>query len=216
MRKQPAYTGELPKFVTSFHPTKSPTMQSRIFTILALLCFSSLFFYCKKDVEPVEESPFFDFFKEALVNIDTVENAADSWEYGFGFTPLKSGKITKFGIKMPATGDFTVTLWDLSGASPVAVLSHAVNSAQMHENALADIPAIALQGGVQYGITVRSNAFYRITKPGNIKFNFPKIIGNIRIDEFREIVNNTSLATFPTMTNETQVTPCVNVIFIAD
>ncbi len=191
-------------------------MQSKIFTLVGLFCLSTLFMFCKKDAEPAEESPFFDFFNEALVNIDTVENAADAWEYGFGFTPLKSGKITKFGIKLPATGDYSVTLWDLSGPTPVVMLTKKVTSAQMHANALAGIPAISLQGGVQYGLTVRSNAFYRITKPGNGKFNFPKTIGNIRIDAYREIVNNTSLATFPTTTNDTRVTPCVNVIFIAD
>ncbi|MBC7774650.1 MAG: hypothetical protein H7246_04365 [Phycisphaerae bacterium] len=193
-------------------------MQSRIFTLFGLICFSLFLSFCAKDEEPIEieESPFFDFFNENLLNIDTVESAADAWEYGFGFTPLKNGKITKFGIKLPAKGDFSVTLWDLSGPTPVVMLTKEVNSSQMHENALADIPEIALEEGVNYGITVRSNAFYRITKPGNGKFIFPKIIGNIRIDAFREIVNNTGLATFPTMTNDTRVAPCVNVIFIAD
>ena len=85
-----------------------------------------------------------------------------------------------------------------------------------HQNAAADVPEIALTKGVKYGITVRSNAFYRITKPGNAKFNFPKTIGNIRIESFVEDTNNTSLATFPATTNDTRVTPCVNVIFIAD
>lgn len=179
---------------------------------------SFFFVFCAKDKEPVEveESPFFDFFNEALINIDTVEQAADSWEYGFGFTPLKSGKITKFGIRLPATGDFEVTLWDLSGPTPEVILSKAVNSAVEHQNALADISPIALQAGVNYGITIRSDAFYRVTKPGNGTFHFPKIVGNIRIDGYRETVNNSSLATFPTTTNDTQVTPCVNVIFIAD
>lgn len=193
-------------------------MQSKILTLAGLLLLSLFISFCAKDEMPneVEESPFFDFFNEALINIDTVENAADAWEYGFGFTPLKSGKITKFGIKIPATGDFSVTLWDLSGPTPVVMLTKDVNSSEVHESALSGIPEISLQGGVQYGITVRSNAFYRITKPGNGTFNFPKTIGNIRIDAYREIVNNTSLATFPTTTNDTRVTPCVNVIFIAD
>ena len=191
-------------------------MQSKILTLAGLLCLSTLFFFCAKDENPLEESPFFEFFNESLINIDTVEQAADSWEYGFGFTPLKSGKITKFGIKLPATGDFSVTLWDLSGPTPLVMHTHAVNSSALHENALDDIPGFALQAGVQYGITVRSNAFYRITKPGNGKFTFPKTFGNIRIDAYREVINNTGLATFPTMTSDTRVTPCVNVIFIAD
>ena len=191
-------------------------MQSRILKFVGLLCLSTLLFYCKKDKESIQESPFFDFFNEALVTIDTVEQSADSWEYGFEFTPLESGKINQFGIKIPATGAYTVTLWDLSGSTPVVLQSKAVNSATQHQNAAADVPEIALTKGVKYGITVRSNAFYRITKPGNAKFNFPKTIGNIRIESFVEDTNNTSLATFPATTNDTRVTPCVNVIFIAD
>ena len=191
-------------------------MKFRMLQLLGLLCFSTMLFFCKTEDEPTPESPFFDFFKESLITIDTVEQAADSWEYGFGFTPLKSGKITQFGIKLPATGGFMVTLWDLSGPTPVVMLTKTVNSAALHANGVADIPEIALTQGSKYGITVLSNSFYRISKPGNAAFNFPKTIGNIQIDGFREVVNNTSAATFPTMTNDTRVAPCVNVIFIAD
>ncbi|MFN0214117.1 MAG: hypothetical protein ACKVT2_07660 [Saprospiraceae bacterium] len=191
-------------------------MKFRILAYTSLLSLSVLFYFCAKDEEQVEESPFFEFFNESLINIDTVEQSADSWEYGFGFTPLKSGRITKFGIKLPATGDFSVTLWDLSGPTPLVLHTHDVNSPAVHQNAVAGIPGIALQAGVQYGITVRSNAFYRITKPGNGTFTYPRTIGNIRIDSYQEMVNNTSMAVFPSMSNDTRVTPCVNVIFIAD
>ncbi|MDO8367704.1 MAG: hypothetical protein Q7T20_12965, partial [Saprospiraceae bacterium] len=177
---------------------------------------SLLFFFCKKDAEPVTESPFFEFFNESLITIDTVEQAADSWEYGFVFTPLKSGKITQFGIKLPATGDFTVSLWDVSGPTPVLLRSKSVNSSVQHENVSSGISEVILEEGVKYGITVLSNAFYRITKPGNGQFHFPRTIGNIRIESFNESINNTGLATFPANTNDTRVAPCVNVIFIAD
>lgn len=191
-------------------------MRSKTLTLLGLLCLSTLLFYCKKDVEPVEEGPFFDFFNEAAIKIDTVEQAADSWEYGFAFTPLKSGRITQFGIKLPATGDFTVTLWDVSGATPVSLASKIVSTSALSENATSDIPAVTLKKGVKYGITVLSNAFYRVTKPGNATFAFPRTIGNLRVESFNETINNTSNPTFPTTTNDTRVAPCVNVIFIAD
>mgnify|MGYP007080178411 CR=1 FL=1 len=199
-----------------YHPTQFPIMQFRILTLAGLLCLSALLFFCKKDASPIEESPFFDFFNESSIIIDTVEWTTDAWEYGFAFTPLKSGKITQFGIKLPATGFFTVTLWDISGPSPVLLRSSTVKSAALHQNGAADIPDVSLEGGKKYGITVLSNAFYRISKPGNAEFDFPKTVGNIRIESFNETINNTSLATFPTTTNDTRVTPCVNVIFIAD
>jgi len=199
-----------------YHPTKFPIMQFRILNLSGLLCLSTLLLCCKKDANPVEEGPFFDFFNESSIIIDTVEMNVDSWEYGFAFTPLKSGKITEFGIKMPATGDFIVALWDISGITPMKLQSTTVNSPALHQNGSADIPDVSLAEGRHYGITVLSNAFYRISKPGNAPFEFPKTVGNIRIESFHEAINNTSLAAFPATTNDTRVTPCVNVIFIAD
>ncbi len=191
-------------------------MQSRIISLTLLLCFSALFFFCKKDSASTPESPFFDYLKEALATIDTVEQSMDSWEYGFVFSPLKSGRITQFEIKLPAVGDFSVSLWDVSGPTPVLLRSKAVNSAALHENARSDIQEVSLEAGGRYGITVLSNAFYRVTKAGNAAFDFPRTTGNIRIESFNELINNSSIATFPTDTNDTRVTPCVNVIFIAD
>ncbi len=200
----------------AYHSLKSILMPSRILTLAGLLCFSMLLFFCKKDAVSVNESPFFDFFNEPTILIDTVALAADSWEYGFVFTPLKAGKLTRLSIKLPATGDFTVTLWDLSGPAPVILKSKTVNLSVLHGEAGSDIPEISLQKDVKYGLTVLSNSFYRITKPGNGTFNFPRTVGNLKIESFNESINNTSLATFPATTNDTRVAPCVNVIFIAD
>jgi hypothetical protein len=191
-------------------------MQTRILSIAGLLCLSTLFFFCKKDNDRVEESPFLEFFKESSITIDTVTQSADTWEYGFEFTPLKSGKVTQFGVKIPANGDFTVTLWDLSGPAPVALRSKVVSNSVLNESSISSIEAITLQKGGKYGLTVMSNAFYRITRPGNATFAFPRTIGNIRIESFNEGVNNSGFATFPDTTNDTRVAPCVDVIFIAE
>lgn len=191
-------------------------MPSKILSIAGLLLLSVLFIFCNKDKESTGEGPFFEFFNDAGIVIDTVEQASDSWEYGFAFTPLKSGKITEFGVKLPATGTFTVTLWDLSDATPRPVRSHPVNIDALSENANNEIPQILLTKGKKYGITVRSNAFYRVTKSGNGTFSYPRTFGNLQIDAFHEGINNTNTAEFPTTTTDTRVAPCVNVIFIAD
>ncbi len=191
-------------------------MKFKLLTLASLLCFSCLIFSCKKDDASVEESPFFDFFNEPSITIDTVGQAADTWEYGFTFTPLNSGKITQLGIKLPAVGNFTVTLWDLSGATPVALSTKTANSATVHANAFTDIPEVSVEKDTKLGITVLSNAFYRMTKTGSGRFDFPKTTGNIRIDSFNEAINNTNTATFPPNTNDTRIAPCVNIIFIAD
>lgn len=191
-------------------------MKFSILSLLGAFAFSALLCFCTKDTASTPEGPFFDFFNESAIIIDTVEASVDTWEYGFVFTPLKSGRITQFEVKMPVTGDFSVNLWDVSGPTPVLLRSKAVSATAKHQSASSDIQEVSLSANEQYGITVTSNAFYRITKAGNVPFDFPKTIGNIRIESFNEMINNSSLAEFPADSNETRVTPCVNVIFIAD
>jgi hypothetical protein len=193
-------------------------MKSTFFLSAALLSLVLLCCFCGKDdaSQNTGEGPFFDFLSESSIQIDTVEQSADSWEYGFVFTPLKSGAITDFSIKMPATGDFTVTLWDLSAQTPQVIGSRSLNSGAQHVVSTLSIPEITLQKDAKYAITVRSNAFYRVTKAGGGAFVFPRTIGNIRIESYNEAVNNTGQPLFAITTNDTRVTPCVNVIFIAD
>jgi hypothetical protein len=193
-------------------------MKSRILLIsTSLLCISCLLLCCKKDSKTVEESPFYEFFEDAGIKVDTIAQAADTWEYGFAFTPLENGKVTALGIKLPAVGSFEAILWDISGPSPVALSTRNITTTVAHQDAIIQIAqGIALTKGVKYGITVSSNNFYRVTKTGNEKFVFPRTVDNIRIESFNEAVNNSSIATFPTTTNDTRVNPCVNVIFIAD
>lgn len=195
---------------------QSSMMQSRLFSFAVLLSISVLFFCCTDNTDSPPESPFFEFLEETAVTIDTVEQASDTWEYGFTFSPFKSGKISQLGIKLPATGNFTVTLWDNSGQIPVVLASKVVNSATQHEATFNDIPEVAVVQGKKYALTILANSFYRLSKTGNDKFIFPKTVGNILVESFVESVNNTIAASLPTATNDTRVAPCVDVIFIAD
>jgi hypothetical protein len=74
------------------------------------LLLASVFVFCAKESKRIEESPFFAFFEDDGIVIDTVKNSADSWEYGFVFTPLKNGSIAQFSTRIPAPGDYKVTL----------------------------------------------------------------------------------------------------------
>lgn len=177
---------------------------------------AAMFVFCAKESKRIEESPFFVFFEDNGILIDTVKSSADSWEYGFVFTPLKNGSIAQFSTKIPAPGNYKVTLWDLSGSSPVAIRTVTVTTSPGTDFAKLDIPEISLDRGKKYGVTVLSNAFYRVTRTGNNKFAYPREQGNIRIESFNESVNNTSNAEFPNTPTDTRVAPCVNVIFIAD
>lgn len=193
-------------------------MLTKVSFFATLLLLSLTLLYCKKDttVDPTPERPFFEFFKESALKIDTVAVAADTWEYGFVFHPLKNGNITDLGLKLPTTGDFTVTLWDLSGSTPVMLKQKTILSSVKHNEFYTEFAPVALTKGNKYGVSILANAFYRLTKPGNAPFAFPRVIGNLVVESFNEAVNNSGLAAFPSTTNDTRVSPCVDVIFIAD
>lgn len=171
---------------------------------------------CEKDDPAVQESPIFTLFGETAIQIDTVEQAADTWDYGFAFSPLKSGNIAQLGMKLPVSGSFKVTLWDLNGTTPVALVSQNLSAQAAHQSITQDITGVQVEKGKKYGISILANTFYRITKTDGSAFTYPKTIGNILVEGFHESVNTTSLASFPSETNDTRLAPCVDVIFIAD
>lgn len=172
---------------------------------------------CKEDENPkVEESPFFIFFDQPAITIDTTPVAASSWEYGFVFNPLADGKITKLGVKLPVAGDFTVRLWDLSGVTPVVLRDQKITSATVHVPAFVDIAPVSVPKNAQLGITVLANSFYRLQKKDASAFSFPVVTDNISILSFNEEMRDSSLTTFPQTPNTTRVAPCVNVVFVAD
>ena len=183
-----------------------------LFLLICALCL----FACQKDDKTTAENPFFGFFDTNSIAIDTVEQAGDTWEYGFTFRPLQSGNITELATKLPATGTFVVTLWEISGANAVALTTQSIGTTNNHEAAFFNIADVAVSPQKQYGITILADAFYRITQSGNAPFVYPKTVGNIQIESFVGSVNNSTEASLPTTTNDTRVAPCVDVIFIAD
>ncbi|MBL7808428.1 MAG: hypothetical protein JNN28_11450 [Saprospiraceae bacterium] len=184
-------------------------------SLLALSLVFSLI-SCKKDDPAVQESPIFTFFEETAIQIDTVEQAADTWDYGFAFSPLQSGRIAQLGMKLPVSGSFKVTLWDLNGATPAALVSQNISAQTAHQSITQDITGVQVENGKKYGISILANTFYRITKTDGSAFTYPKTIGNILVEGFHESVNTNGLASFPSETNDTRLAPCVDVIFIAD
>lgn len=186
-------------------------------TLTTLLCLFGLLIGCKKDTPAENESPFFSFFEEKAILIDTVAQAADTWEYGFKFSPSKTGKVSQIGVKLPEVGSVAVTLWALSDAgAPKVLKSTFVYAAEVHEAVFSDISDITLEKGEHYGLTILANSFYRLTKSDNSSFAFPRTVGSIVVESFNESINNTGMVSFPASTNDTRVAPCVDVIFIAD
>ncbi len=192
-------------------------MKQHAFLFFCLLVSLGAILSCQKDDSPpVEESPFFVFFDQPAIEIDTTPQSANTWEYGFVFNPLADGKITELGLKLPVTGQFKVRLWDLSGSAPTVLSEQQIASTSAHEPAFAAIPALAVKKDAALGVTVLANSFYRLQKKDASEFTFPQVAGHIRIVSFNEHTNDIGTANFPTMANPLRVAPCVNVVFIAD
>lgn len=184
--------------------------------VLLLYIATMSFWSCGKDDPKVEESPFFNFFSDSGIAIDTTPVASTTWQYGFVFNPLKDGQITQLGLKLPVTGSFKVQLWNLDGATPVVLSEQQITSAREHEPVFVHIDHLDVQKEAKLGITVLANSFYRLEKQNATDFAFPRVEGNIRIVSFNEETNTSGLAAFPETANTTRVAPCVNVVFIAD
>ncbi len=184
-----------------------------------LIC--ALFFYlflvfcaCNKSVTPVEESPFYDYFQIADIVIDTTTVPTSEWEYGFVFTPLKAGRITKLGVRLPVAGNYTAKLWNLKTKAVLATQS--INLTAANGSAFEEIAGIRVQKNDSLGLSVISNNFYRIQKKNASSFQFPQDVNNIRILSFNEQKNPGAAGGFPETQNSSRVASCVNTVFVAD
>lgn len=186
-----------------------------LFLPILLCCLLGLL-SCSKDDSPAEESPFFVFFDQPAIDIDTTPVAASTWLYGFTFQPLSDGQISRLGLKLPVTGTFTVRLWDLSGSNPTVLRETSITSATAHVPVYAEIPALTVKQNDAFGLSILANSFYRVSKQDGSAFALPLTAGHIRINSFNEMKDANALTVFPDSTNNAQVAPCVNVVFVAD
>ncbi|MBK9338598.1 MAG: hypothetical protein IPM98_19550 [Lewinellaceae bacterium] len=188
----------------------------KLLPLFALLL-TALFSCTKDNAEKPEESPFFTFFDEPAIAIDTTPVAANLWEYGFEFSPIVSGRITKLGVKLPTTGQFIVRLWRLYGnGAPTVINERVITVGTIHEPTYMDINPVYFDANDPLAITVLANSFYRVSKQDASDFDFPVNVGSIRIESFIETMNGSGTAMLPTTKNTTTVAPCVNVVFVAD
>ena len=189
-------------------------MKSNPLFACIVLCIVASFGACKKEAVQVEESPFYNYFQLADIVIDTTKVPTVDWEYGFVFSPLKSGKITKLGVRLPVAGSYTAKLWNLKTKTVLA--TQTVNLAAENGSAFKEFAAISVQKNDSLGISVVSNNFYRIQNKNAAAFQFPQVINNIRILSFNEQKTPGTGSSFPETQNASRVASCVNTVFIAD
>ena len=181
-------------------------------SLVLLLPLAALFVACSKDNENPEAKPILSLLEQPSIFIDTVQAAVD-WVYGFKFKVNGDGIINKIGMKLPETGTFTARLWDLDQNEVLKEV--ALTATVEHEEVFVDFDDIPVTKLMTLGISITSNAFYKIRKTDNSSFAFPIETSTISILSFHEGKSSEIAAnTFPLNTNLDQLSPCVDVVFI--
>jgi hypothetical protein len=178
--------------------------------IIVLICKA-----CKDDSNAIEENPIFTMLSLPGTKVDTIEKAAKIWEYGFRFTPLKAGAITKFGIKVPSVGKYKVRFYTLDNDSLVQELE--IESKVKHEEYYLNVSNLRIKPGAEYGLSLIADAFFKVKHTDSTAISFPMTIGNIKVLSFNEeACGITGCGDFPDNINSLVIAPCVTLGYIGD
>ena len=181
-----------------------------LFPVLSLLLLVAA---CSKDDNQPIEKPILSFLQQPAIEIDTVE-AAVEWVYGFQFKVNGDGVINQIGMKLPVTGTFNATLWDLDTKQVLKEVMLTGNS--LHEEVFEDINDIEVNPDMTLGVSIMANGFYKIKKTDNTPFAFPIQTSSITILSFHEAkVSELSGEIFALSTsNPDELSPCIDIVFI--
>jgi len=174
-----------------------------------------LFSQCSDENSNPLESPFFSLLNSPGIKIDTVTQAANTWEYGFKFTSLVNGKLSKLGILVPDTGTYKVRLYNLS--SNILLLEQHISSIKSQTESYVSIAPTEIIAGTNFGISLVADVFFNVRNANGDVFNFPITKGNLKILSFNEEpCGINGCAFFPTTSVTNLIAPCVNIGFTAD
>lgn len=178
------------------------------------ISFLVIFLSCDKDENKQEEKPIITLLNQQSIVIDTFI-AAEPWIYGFKFSTLEDGKIKGLGMKLPKKGSYKAKLWNLDNGE--LIIEEIITSNAAHAEIFNSISEISVQKNTNLGISIEADSFYKIRKSDNSNFTFPITTGNICIFSFHEskISENIS-GKFPSMTKNDEMSPCIDMIFIAE
>jgi hypothetical protein len=138
------------------------------------------------------------------------------YEYGFKFAVSKNGQITRLGCKMPKTGNYRVTLWDMSVATPGVIAQATVVEPSDSTLSFADIVPVSVVMAKDYFISIWSdNNWYRVTPP-TPGFVYPITTGSIIIKGYQWSSAPSTPQKFPLTPEVTYVAGVPDLEFVAD
>ncbi|MDR6195595.1 DUF4082 domain-containing protein [Siphonobacter sp. SORGH_AS_0500] len=161
---------------------------------------------CKKgeDAKPSKpaERPMETFLKRT--DLTTTNFTTGRWEVGYVFTGNVPGKITEIGCKLPQTGTYVVTVWDV--ATKTSLRQKSIEISTPEKMVMASIDPLEITDATKkYLISVNTlsgnvnKPYYIIKKTGGESF-MPFTMGNVTIlqKQSKSITSTTTESVFPT------------------
>lgn len=179
------------------------------------MLFGFLFIQCNDENSNPLETPIFSLLDQAGIKIDTVTQAAATWEYGFKFQSLVNGTLSKLGILVPDTGTYKIRLYNLNTRQ--LLIEKFIESKLSSTEYYVSIPPVEIKAGIDFGVSLVADVFFNVRNANGDVFNFPITKGNLKILSFNEEpcgINGCPF--FPTTSVTNLIAPCVNIGFTAD
>ncbi|CAM1345394.1 hypothetical protein [Tenacibaculum amylolyticum] len=174
-----------------------------------LLLFISL--SCSKDTPPEQppQFPMKSLIESGVLDLQSTINSPNTFEVGYLFKTFKSGRISSVSIRVPANGEYRVSLWNFD--TQELLLTQQVQSS----NGLIstqEISPITIESSVDYFVSVNTSNYYTFNKGGAVIF--PSDIGDVLIKGYGSYLGTSQMlpATFST----TSYLGMVDIEFIPD
>lgn len=137
-------------------------------------------FSCSSDKEIISEQdsqfPMKALIESGVLDLQSNVNSPNTFEIGYKFKTFKSGNIKAVNIRIPANGNYRVSLWNFDTQD--LLLTQQVQSSNgliSSEN----ISPLPLEASVNYFISVNTSDYYVLNKGGNAIF--PSDIGDVLV-----------------------------------
>ena len=112
---------------------------------------------------------------------DSVYNDSIRVEMGYEFTPMVDGKFASITGIMPASGVYTVTLWE--GFTQAAIGTYNIPFIRgVFQETFVD-ERVQLRGGQTYMLTINTIYWYEYVPEDSLQV-FPQTIGNVEVSRF--------------------------------
>lgn len=179
--------------------------------IFYTLLFSFFSLSCSKDTPPEQPSqfPMKSLIENGVLDLQSTVNSPNTFEIGYLFKTFKNGRITSVSIRVPANGDYRVSLWNFETQD--LLLTQQVQSS----NGLIstqNISSIIIESSVDYFVSVNTSDYYTFNKGGAVIF--PSDIGDVLIKGYGSYLGTSQM--LPTTFSTTSYLGMVDIEFIPD